>query len=90
LEIVAEYIGKPNPDDYADMLYSAGKEYGTCMIVAENNNIGFAVLNKLKDKGYNNVYHSTKSSHDMSIHSGPVDAQRGTRVLLPLQRLDLW
>jgi hypothetical protein len=64
MEIVAEYIGKPNPDDYADILFNAGKEYGTCMIVAENNNIGFAVLNKLKDKGYNNVYHSTKSSHD--------------------------
>jgi len=64
MEIVAEYIGKPNPDDYAEILFNAGKEYGTCMIVAENNNIGFAVLNKLKDKGYNNVYHSTKSSHD--------------------------
>ena len=72
LEIVAEYIGKPNPDDYADMLYSAGKEYGTCMIVAENNNIGFAVLNKLKDKGYNNIYHSTKSTHD---YVDPVQAQ---------------
>mgnify|MGYP003639316973 CR=1 FL=1 len=64
LEIVAEYIGKPNPDDYANMLYDAGKEYGGCMIVGENNNIGFAVLNKLIEKGYNNVYHSTKSSHD--------------------------
>jgi hypothetical protein len=72
MEIVAEYIGKPNPDDYADMLHDAGKEYGTCMIVAENNNIGFAVLNKLKDKGYNNIYHSTKSSH---VYVDPIQAQ---------------
>jgi len=72
MEIVAEYIGKPNPDDYADMLFDAGTEYGTCMVVAENNNIGFAVLNKLKDKGYNNIYHSTKSSHD---YVDPIQAQ---------------
>jgi len=72
MEIVAEYIGKPNPDDYADMLFDAGTEYGTCMMVAENNNIGFAVLNKLKDKGYNNIYHSTKSSHD---YVDPIQAQ---------------
>jgi len=64
LEIVAEYIGKPNPDDYADILFDVGKEYGNCMIVGENNNIGFAVLNKLVDKGYNNIYYSTKTSHD--------------------------
>jgi len=64
LEIVAEYIGKPTPDAYADILYNVGKEYGDCMIVAENNNIGFAVLNKLIEKGYNNIYHSTKSTHE--------------------------
>jgi len=64
LELVAEYIGKPNPDDYADILYNVGNEYGGCMIVAENNNIGFAVLNKLIEKGYNNIYYSTKTSHE--------------------------
>jgi len=78
MEIVAEYIGKPNPDDYADMLFDAGTEYGTCMMVAENNNIGFAVLNKLKDKGYNNVYHSTKSSHD---YVDPIQAQWMSNVV---------
>ena len=78
MEIVAEYIGKPNTDDYADMLFDAGTEYGTCMVVAENNNIGFAVLNKLKDKGYNNIYHSTKSSH---TYVDPVQAQWMSNVV---------
>jgi hypothetical protein len=78
LEIVAEYIGKPNPDDYANILLDTGKEYGNCMIVAENNNIGFAVLNKLIDNGYNNVYHSTKSSHD---YVDSVTAQWQTNVV---------
>jgi hypothetical protein len=78
LSIVAEYIGKPNPDDYADILFDAGKEYGDCMIVAENNNIGFAVLKKLLDKGYNNIYHSTKSSHD---YVDPIAAQWQSNVI---------
>jgi len=78
LSVVAEYIGKPNPDDYADILYNAGKEYGTCMIVAENNNIGYAVLKKLLDKGYTNVYHSTKTSHEFI---DPVSAQWQTNAI---------
>jgi len=64
MEIVAEYQGKIAPDIFADVLYSAGKEYGTCMLVVENNSVGFAVLQKLKEKGYENVYHSIKSTHE--------------------------
>ena len=64
LEIVAEYVGKPNPDDYAEILFSAGREYGNSMIVIENNNIGFAVLKKLEEKDYTNIYYTTKGSHE--------------------------
>ena len=40
------------------------KEYGNCMMVVENNSVGFAVLEKLKDMGYPNIYYSIKSSHE--------------------------
>ena len=63
LEVVGEYIGKPTPDDFADILYNVAGEYGNPMLVIENNNIGFAVLKKLLDKGYHNIYHSTKGDH---------------------------
>ena len=49
---------------YATILDSAGREYGNCMIVVENNNVGFSVLEKLIDKSYPNIYHSVKSTHD--------------------------
>ena len=78
LSIVGEYVGKPNPDDYADILFDAGREYGNCMLVAENNNIGFAVLKKLLDKGYTNIYHSTKTSHE---YVDPVRAQWQSNVI---------
>jgi hypothetical protein len=64
LEVVAEYQGKPTLDMYAGMLNQTGREFGNCMLVVENNNIGYSVLGKLIDYGYPNVYHSIKSTHE--------------------------
>jgi len=64
LNVVAEYQGKPNTDIFANFLQEVGKEYGNCMIVIENNNIGYAVLEKLMNAEYPNVYHSVKSTHE--------------------------
>lgn len=64
LNQVAEYQGKINIEMYAELLISTGREYGECMVVVENNNIGFAVLEKLSEKGYPNIYHSVKSTHE--------------------------
>ena len=63
-EITAEYKGKPTPDIYANMLNEIGKEYGNCMIVIENNTVGWAVLDKLQEYGYPNIYFSKKSTHE--------------------------
>ena len=64
MELVGEYRGKPTPDIFAELLNNAGNEYGKCMIVVENNSVGFAVLEKLRDKVYPNIYYSYKSSHE--------------------------
>jgi len=64
MEVVAEYQGKPNIDMFANLLNSVGREYGDCMLVVENNNIGFSVLEKLIEVEYPNVYHSIKSTHE--------------------------
>jgi len=78
MEIVAEYIGKPNPDDFADILHNVCSEYGNPMLVIENNNIGYAVLKKLLDKGYPNLYHSTKGDHQ---YVDPLTAQWQTNAI---------
>lgn len=64
MEQVAEYRGKPTIDIFAQILFEAGTEYGQCMIVVENNNIGFSVLEKLTEMNYKNVYYSSKSKHE--------------------------
>ena len=37
MEVVAEYQGKPTLDHYSDILFDAGREYGNCLLVVENN-----------------------------------------------------
>ena len=78
LEQVAEYVGKPTPDDFADILSNVAAEYGNPMLVIENNNIGFAVLKKLIDKGYPNLYYATKTDHR---YVDPLTAQWQSNVI---------
>ena len=64
MEQVAEYQGKVDLDNFAKLLFDTGKEYGNCMVVVENNNVGFAVLTKLIEMRYPNVYYSAKTTHE--------------------------
>ncbi len=64
MEIICEYKGKPTPDIFSEIIYSTGLQYNNAMVVIENNSVGFHVLEKIKEKGYSNVYHSKKGSHE--------------------------
>lgn len=64
MEQVAEYQGKVPVDIYAQLLFDVSKEYGFCLTAVENNTVGFAVLEKLKDLRHPNLYYSVKSTHE--------------------------
>ncbi len=64
MTVVAEYQGKPNLDLYSNVLYDAGKEYGFCLLVVENNGIGISILEKLITLEYPKLYYSIKSTHE--------------------------
>jgi len=64
IDIVAEYQGKPTPDIFSNFLYNLGIQYGSCLMVIENNSMGIAVLEKLIDKKYPNLYYSEKTTHE--------------------------
>ncbi len=64
MEIVAEYHGKITIDFFSELLFNTGKEYGNCLMVVENNSVGFSVLEKLREKEYPNIYYSIKSTHE--------------------------
>tara|TARA_Y100001938_G_scaffold16787_1_gene20747 strand:+ start:2032 stop:3627 length:1596 start_codon:yes stop_codon:yes gene_type:complete len=64
MSVVAEYQGKPSLEAFAGILNTTGREFGDCMLVVENNNIGFNVLEKLIELQYPNLYYSEKGSHE--------------------------
>ena len=63
-EIAAEYKGKATPDLFAMLLDQTGREYGDCLLVVENNSVGWTVLSKLEEMQYPNLYYSRKSTHE--------------------------
>tara|TARA_R110001592_G_scaffold1442_3_gene8639 strand:- start:1109 stop:2695 length:1587 start_codon:yes stop_codon:yes gene_type:complete len=64
MEIVGEYRGKPNLEEFAATLDSTGREFGNCLLVVENNSLGISILEKLRDREYPNLYHSIKGTHE--------------------------
>jgi hypothetical protein len=64
MEVVGEYQGKPNLEQFASILDSTGREYGNCMLVVENNSLGISILEKLQEREYPNLYFSVKGTHE--------------------------
>ena len=55
-QIVAEYQGKLPPDRFAQLLAEAGTRYNEALLCPENNSYGYAVIMKLNELDYRNLY----------------------------------
>ena len=60
LEQVAEYKGHLSTKDYGNMLVAIATEYNDALLVIENANIGWAVLQVAIDRDYKNIFYSTR------------------------------
>jgi hypothetical protein len=58
---VAEFHGQVSTKDYGNILVSIATEYNDALLVIENANIGWAVLQVAIDREYRNLYYSPKS-----------------------------
>ena len=58
VEQVAEYKGKVDTKQYGAMLTSIASEWNNAMLVIENANIGWAVIQEVIDRNYANLYYS--------------------------------
>tara|TARA_B100000700_G_C14997073_1_gene834395 strand:+ start:184 stop:1761 length:1578 start_codon:yes stop_codon:yes gene_type:complete len=54
--VVAEYRGKLPPDKFAQVLAEAGRRYNNALLCPENNSYGYAVIMKLSEMDYRNLY----------------------------------
>jgi hypothetical protein len=59
-EQVAEYKGKIDTKDFGNFLVSLATEYNQALLVVENSNIGWATIQQIIDRGYNNLFYMSK------------------------------
>jgi hypothetical protein len=58
---VAEYKGQISPKEFGYLLVAIATEYNEALLVVENNNIGWATLDSIQERGYKNLYFSPKT-----------------------------
>ena len=58
---VAEYRGQLGTKEYGHLLVGIATEYNEALLVIENASIGWATIQTVIDRGYTNLYYSTKS-----------------------------
>jgi hypothetical protein len=64
---VAEYKSQVDTRTFGNMLVSVATEYNNALLVVENANIGWDVVNTVIEKGYEKMYYSPRAYGDMSM-----------------------
>ena len=67
-EVVAEYRGKLPPDKFAQVMAEAGRRYNTALLCPESNTYGYAVIMKLVDLEYKNLYFKNEKDRYNSLY----------------------
>ena len=60
MEQVAEYKGKLSTTEYGHFLIDLATKYNDALLVVENNNIGWATIQTIIDRGYKNLFYQSK------------------------------
>ena len=60
LNQVAEYKGAISTRDFGNMLVNIAQEYNEAVLVVENNNIGWAAIQQIIDRDYQNLFYMSK------------------------------
>ena len=78
---VAEYRGQIGVKEYGHLLVGVATEYNEALLVVENASIGWATIQTIIDRGYSNLYYSTKS--DSSLSESYFDKYMDTSKMVP-------
>jgi len=57
VEQVAEYKGKIDTKDFGNFLVSLATDYNNALLVVENSNIGWATIQQIIDRNYDNLFY---------------------------------
>lgn len=65
---VGSYKGKIDTKEYGRLLNTIGREYNNALIVVENANVGWAVLQEIIDMDYPNIFYSSRDLQVVDVH----------------------
>jgi len=68
VEQVAEYKGRISTRDYGNLLVNIATEYNNALLVIENNNIGWATIQQVIDRQYDNLFYMSKDLQYVDTH----------------------
>ena len=93
-EIVCEFKGKSPPDEFAIVLSEAGRKYFDALLCPENNSYGYALIMKLVELGYSNLYYVNESDRYASYDNNNIgkigfqtNAKTRTQILTKLEEV---
>jgi len=66
-EQVAEYKSQVSTREFGHVLVSIASEYNNALLVVENANIGWDVVNTIIERGYANLYYSPRSYGELNV-----------------------
>lgn len=80
---VAEFKGDIETKDYGNLLVAVASEFNNALLVVENANIGWAVLQQIIDKGYTNLYYTQRDYQyidELTQHTNKINRMEKKQV----------
>jgi len=79
---VCEYQGKIQTGDFGNLLVEYGTKYNDALLIVENNSIGWAVIQRVLDRKYKNLYYTEQKALNV------IDDTKFNKIRNDLNRLD--
>lgn len=79
-EQVAEYKSQVSTREFGHVLVSIASEYNNALLVVENANIGWDVVNTIIERGYPNLYYSPRSYGELNVDKWMVKMESDNTV----------
>jgi hypothetical protein len=67
MEQVAEYKGKISTKDFGNLCMNTAVEYNNALLVIENASIGWAAIQQVIDRDYDNLFYTSKDLHYVDV-----------------------
>ena len=81
---VAEYRGKISTKDFGNLCMNTAVEYNNALLVIENSSIGWAAIQAVIDRDYDNLFYTSKDLHYVDVQRQITNRYRNSeRQMVP-------